>query len=239
MRDQKKINEERYKRCREEHLCLWCGKPLDREGALCSECIEKSRQRTKAYKQYYISMGICPVCRKRKVTPGYKSCMVCREQKAMKRMMNKADPEQKKAQSIKRKEIRIERIANGICVTCGKNKAEKGFKTCAECRKKVRKYRQIYISKYQLSDRALWVSQGRCERCGSYDLQEGTKLCRKCYQQSAEALEKARSVVQKHRADARAAQEAAELQMSNELKIQFKPRTIWERKNQKAGQTNE
>lgn len=239
MRDQKKINEERYKRCREEHLCLWCGKPLDREGSLCSACVEKSKQRSKAYKQYYLSMGICPVCRKRKVTPGFKSCVVCRDNKAMKRMANKADPEKQKAQSIKRKKIRIERIENGICVVCGKQKAEKGFKTCPECRKKHKRYRKLYITKYQLSDRALWVSQGRCERCGSYDLQEGKKLCKTCYNNSLKSLEKGRSVVQKHRAEARAAQEAAELQMSAELKIQFRPRTIWERKNQKAGQTNE
>ena len=243
MSDQKKLNEERYKRCRENHLCLWCGKPLDREGSLCEACAEKSRQRTKTYKQYYLSMGICPTCRKRKVTPGFKSCVVCRDKKAMKRLAYKAEPEKQKEQSIKRKEIRAERIANGICVVCGKREAEKGFKTCPDCRKKSKQYRKLYVTKYQLSDRALWVSQGRCERCGSYDLQEGTKLCKTCYKNSIEALEKARSVVQKHRADARAAQEAAELQMSNELKIQFKPRTIWERKLQKLEreqrQTNE
>ena len=227
MRDQKEINRELYQKRREEKLCLWCGKPLDREGALCQSCVEKSRQRTKAYKEYYLNMGICPYCRKRKLTPGYKSCLHCREKNALMRL-GKKDPEQARQRSIYRKSKRIER-------------AEQGFKTCPECLRKQKKYRHIYVSKYQLSDRALWVSQGRCERCGSYDLQEGTKLCKEHYKQVCEALEKGREVSLGNKAAARAAQEAAELQKSHELMIQFKPRTMTERKQLKEqrGKTKE
>lgn len=229
MRDQKEINKEMYDKRRAEKLCLWCGKPLDREGALCKACIDKSRSRTKAYREYYLSMGICPICRKRKVSIGYKSCVICRENKALRRMKLK-DPLYAEAESRKRKEMRIERAEKGLCTSCGKNKAERGFKTCHECRKRNTKYRHMYITKYQLSDRALWVSQGRCERCGSYDLQEGTKLCKNHYKQVCEALTKAREVSLGNKAALRAEREAAELQKSSELKIQFRPRTIAERK---------
>ncbi len=232
MRDQKEINKEMYDKRRAEKLCLWCGKPLDRDGVLCQACAEKSRTRTKAYKEYYLNMGICPYCRKRKLTPGYKSCVVCRENKALRRMKSK-DPEKAKQRSIYRKSKRAERIDQGLCTVCGKRKAEQGFKTCPECRRNQKKYRHIYVSKYQLSDRALWVSQGRCEHCGSYDLQEGTKLCKKHYMMSCEALAKAREVSLGNKAAVRAAQEAAELQKSHELRIQYKPRTMADRKQLK------
>ena len=232
MRDQKEINKEMYDKRRAEKLCLWCGKPLDRDGVLCQACAEKSRTRYRLNREYYLKMGVCPYCRKRKVTPGRKSCLPCRENAAMKHG-SRSHPDLAKQKSIYRKSKRIERLEKGLCTVCGKREAEPGFKTCADCRRRQKKYRHIFVSKYQLSDRSLWVSQGRCERCGSYDLQEGTKLCKEHYKQVCEALEKGREVSLGNKAAARAAQEAAELQKSHELRIQYKPRTMADRKQLK------
>ena len=225
---------------RKNKLCLWCGKPLDRDGALCTACARKSNERTKAYKDYYLRIGVCPVCRKRKVTPGYKSCYPCREKISLRKKKIYSDPIKKEQRLQARKEKRAKLVEEGICTNCGKNKAEKGFRTCPDCRKKAKNYRKLYVTKYQLSDRALWVSQGRCERCGNDDLQEGTKLCKKCYAHSLAALEKGRAVVIQHRAEERAKQEAIEAQKMQEVKKMFHPRSIWERRNteNKQGENN-
>jgi len=233
MRDQKESMKKLYAQRREKNLCLWCGKPLDRDGVLCSECTSKNRQHSKERRDYLLRIGICPICGKRKITEGYKSCLICRESSAM-RMKQQKSEQQKEKKSQYQKELRKERAKQGLCTSCGINKPEPGFKTCPECRRRKRNYRHMYVSKYQLSDRALWVSQGKCERCGSDDLQEGTKLCKEHYKQACEALAKGREVCFSNRAKARAEQEAAELRKSHELMIQFKPRTIYERKQQKA-----
>lgn len=232
MKDQKKTNQEMYAKRRKEKLCLWCGKPLDREGSLCIECNEKNKERSKANKDYYLKMGICPYCRKRKITSGYKSCFPCREQISLKRKQESADPERKGLLLQREKEKRKERLKNGLCTKCGKNKPENGYRTCAECRRKVKKYRKTYITKYQLPDRALWKDQGRCSRCGAEEQYEGFTLCKKCYEQSVAALEKARSTVFRHRAEERARQEEIEAQKQIEVKKMFHPRSIWERRNE-------
>lgn len=232
MKDQKKTNQKMYAKRRKEKLCLWCGKPLDREGSLCIECNEKNRERSKANKDYYLKMGICPYCRKRKITAGYKSCFPCREKKRIYRRQKQNDPEQNQKMLQRRKEIREDRFRNGLCTSCGKNKPENGYRTCAECRRKVKKYRKTYITKYQLPDRALWKDQGRCSRCGAEEQYEGFTLCKKCYEQSVAALEKARSTVFRHRAEERARQEEIEAQKQIEVKKMFHPRSIWERRNE-------
>ena len=241
MKEQKDINKERYDRLREEHRCLWCGKPLDREGSLCVSCNEKGKKRTKANKKYYLQIGICPTCRKRKVSPGYKSCLPCREAKRLSRR-NGANPEQYERTLEQKRAKRVFRAENGLCTVCGKPNREAGeWHTCPECRKKQRDYRKMYVLKNQLPDRALWKDQGRCSRCGADEQYNGFTLCRKCYEQSAVALEKARAVVFKHRADERAKQEAIEAERIRETKRMFHPRTMIERRktNDKEGSEKE
>ena len=231
MKDQKKINQDLYAKRREERLCLWCGKPLDREGVLCRACADKDKERSKANKEYYLQIGICPLCRKRKVDVGYKSCLACREKISLKNKENRQDPE-KRAQILERaKEKRQKRIDSGLCTICGKNKPENGYRTCEACRKKHRRYRKIFITKYQLSDRALWKDQGKCARCGADEQYNGFSLCRKCYEQSTEALERARETVFRHRREERERLEALEAEKMREVKKMFHPRTMEERRN--------
>lgn len=165
------------------------------------------------------------------MTPGYKSCVPCRLKFSAKSKQDWGDSKKKEHYRQKKKELRQKRIEAGVCTKCGKNMAEPGFRTCIDCRKSMRNYRKIYITKYQLSDRALWKDQGRCSRCGADEQYEGFSLCKKCYMQSVEALEKGRNTVLKHRAEERARLEAIEAQKQIEVKKMMHPRTIAERRN--------
>ena len=231
MRDQKEINKKMYAKRREEKLCLWCGKPLDRDGVLCVECNNKNNERSRASKEFYLQIGVCPYCRKRKTTSGHKTCLPCREKISLRHKMNLLDPDKKERIRKKERDKRKRRLEEGLCTKCGKNKAETGYHPCSECRKKIRNYRKAYVSKYQLPDRALWKDQGKCARCGADEQYNGFSLCRKCYEQSTEALERARETVFRHRREERERLEALEAEKMREVKKMFHPRTMEERRN--------
>lgn len=214
-------------------MCLWCGKPLDREGSICIDCARKSRERSRERREYFIKIGICPTCGKNKIEPPYKSCHVCRE-KSARHARDNVNENRTTYQTMYQRKKRKKFAEAGLCTVCGKNVPEKGFATCLECRKKQRKYRKIYITKYQLSNRDLWKAQGRCARCGSEDLHDGTTLCEKCYENSVKALEKARAVSLGNRYAARAKREEENSKKMKELKIRFKPRTMQEQRRQKG-----
>lgn len=230
MSKQSEYQQQLCKTRKENNLCVWCGKPLDREGAICQACANKSKERSKERRDYLLKIGVCPVCGKRPITTGgYKSCVVCRTH-ASDREKNLRTKEKSEHLSIYYKQKRTARESQGLCTVCGKNKAEPGFKTCLDCRKKKRKYNHIYVTKYTLSDRELWKGQGRCARCGSEDMHEASVLCEKCYQNSCKALEKARAVSLGNKAKKRAEQEEAVLRKSHELMEQFKPKTLWDQR---------
>lgn len=230
MSKQTEYQRQLYKSRKENNLCLWCGKPLDREGTICQACANKSKERSKERRDYLLKRGICPVCGKREISEGgYKSCLVCRSH-ASDREKNLRTKEKSEYLSIYYKKKRNDREANGLCTICGKNPPERGFKTCLDCRKKKRKYQHIYVTKYTMADRELWKGQGLCARCGREDLHEGSVLCERCYQNSVKALEKARAVSLGNKAKKREEQEAAVLKRSHELMEQFKPKTLWEQR---------
>lgn len=233
MKDRNEYQRQLYEKRREENVCLWCGKPLDREGSICSECAEKSRTRAKERRDYLLRRGLCPYCGKNKIDPPYKSCTNCRE-KILRRSKEGRTEKRKQYDSMYRKKKREQYADAGLCTICGKNVPEKGFTTCIECRKKQRKYRKVYVTKYQLSDRDLWKDQGLCARCGSEGLHEGTTLCEKCYENSVKALEKARAVSLGNKYAKRAEREEKEREKERELKQRFKPRTLYEQKKQKG-----
>lgn len=83
---------------KEQHKCTRCGKQDAYTLAgrsYCYECCEydrkctrsesarenhKARQREKYHK--CVELGICPICKKREATDGYKNCPTCRSKKA-------------------------------------------------------------------------------------------------------------------------------------------------------------
>lgn len=109
--------------------------------------------------RYYQDRGRCPQCHgKRLVTPGYKSCEVCRER------------------GKKRYAERCEKLRKaGVCIRCGKPKAEDRT-LCPDCLKYKTKYsiKQSHDRYYSL------LEAGKCVRCGVRYAEAGHSNCRKC-----------------------------------------------------------
>lgn len=61
-------------------LCSSCGKPLDREGAICEACRVRRKENNALRRARIKEAGLCPVCGKRPMFEG-KSCAICREKK--------------------------------------------------------------------------------------------------------------------------------------------------------------
>lgn len=226
-----------YAERKEKNLCLWCGKELDREGSICQSCAEKSKQRSKVRRDYFLKIGLCPYCGKRKVDKPYKSCPVCRDN-ANERLKARYTDQQREYQRMYAKAKRLKRAEQGLCTSCGQNPADPGYKTCSDCRRKARTFNRIYKTKYQLSDRDVWKMQGVCIRCGREDVHEGTSLCEKCYAESIAALEKGRKTIQEKKEKKRAEQEIIELEKERKLKETFKPRTLWQKREDQKGSKN-
>ena len=79
MKSKKERSAELYKSRKESGLCPRCGKPLDRNGHYCSECLEKEREYRSETKKFCKENGICPVCHKEKLYGDEKQCILCRE----------------------------------------------------------------------------------------------------------------------------------------------------------------
>jgi site-specific DNA-cytosine methylase len=66
---QKEISHNCYIRRKENGLCPRCGKPLDRTGYYCSDCLKKNNEREKEFREWCKEYKICPQYRIRKLTP--------------------------------------------------------------------------------------------------------------------------------------------------------------------------
>lgn len=80
--------------------------------------------------------------------------------------------------AIRRAEIYAERKSKGICVCCGKQKAEQGKIKCLTCKENQREY--------QKKSRELFDSLGICVRCGKEKQAIGFKMCPECIEKSNE-----------------------------------------------------
>jgi predicted amidophosphoribosyltransferase len=61
---QKEISHNCYIRRKENGLCPRCGKPLDRTGYYCSDCLKKNNEREKEFREWCKEYKICPQCKK-------------------------------------------------------------------------------------------------------------------------------------------------------------------------------
>ena len=222
--------EERYKQRRANGQCLWCGKPLDRNGSVCTICLRKGNARANERRKYLLILGICPECGKNKTTPPFKSCVACRKKRAMVARM-RADSDYGR---VYKKTVYDKRREQGLCVHCGKSPSDPGMVTCSKCRKKQREYRQTYIRKGEASNKDIWRYSGKCSRCGKNELYDGTSLCESCYNTACANLIKARAAQAEKRAKEREERDAAIKEMNERLKKQNRPRTMHEQRLQKS-----
>lgn len=102
-------------------------------------------------RNFYISIGICPECRKNRLFGDERSCIECKAKKAVynKTYHSKHAERDKNKCSDYNKKVYRDRIGKGICTRCGKRKAEPMRKKCRLCLDKdarVQRLRRDYVT---------------------------------------------------------------------------------------------
>lgn len=175
---------ERRKRAkrRREKLCTYCGKPVDRNGRLCSSCLAEAEDYNQKRRDLLKSLGLCIRCGKYEIFEHEKYCPECKAK------MAEADSKRDKDTKNKNEKERRNRLkAKGICPDCGKNKPEPGYITCRDCLDK-RKKRKLRKGKPNV--RAEWDAELRCVQCGNPNRVPGKKVCEDCYRTRIDAIKK-------------------------------------------------
>ena len=163
-----------------EGLCTECGKPLDRDGKLCTACKEKVYNKQRQRYEFYKSSGICPICGVNIIFEHESACPEC---KAKRQTRAEANREHYRAYL---KRVREERVKNGLCAMCGKPTVDGKYR-CPECKAKLKQYARKRPKKYVKEN---WSSDGRCAICGGEPLVKGKRVCEKCYLRLLNSIEK-------------------------------------------------
>ena len=132
---QKERSAKFYHNRKENGLCPRCGKPLDREGYYCSECLGKVRIYNRKTKEFYRKHNLCSVCGKNSVPKDERTCPECRAKRENRKKELTKEQRIRYGRNFRKnqKNIYKERVEKGICTRCGKRKASSGKKKCAIC----------------------------------------------------------------------------------------------------------
>lgn len=185
---QKEINERLYRRRKENGLCPRCGRPLDREGHYCSECLEKAMGYQRRNREFYRKNHLCTECGKNAVPNGEKTCPECRAKAQESRKPLTREQKARYGERFRKQQNLLykERLRSGICARRGKRKATNGYVTCAICRNKNADLKRI---RSKTSPRSERVQNGLCYFCDN-PVKTGYKVCEKHYQMSVENVKK-------------------------------------------------
>ena len=134
--------------------CVDCPNSTEFGMRYCSECLSKARERSDARYETMKHDRQCKFCLRPIGNLKGIYCQECGE---------------------KRKKKISQRKAEGICVTCGKEKAAKTTQ-CDRCH-------QAYVKNCQLR-RTCWEASGLCPKCGKEDSIEG-RTCSTCVLKNA------------------------------------------------------
>ena len=173
----------------ENKICVKCSNPVDRDGVLCSECLEKQNTEKRADYKFYIGIGICPRCRRNRILGQERSCPECRAYEAnyMSKVRSKNREEYNKKMREYRRELTVKRKAQGMCTRCGKREAETGYSTCSICRIKSTTYKRNKYGHPNRSEERLEL--GICYFCDN-PVKPGLKVCEYHHNQNIEASKK-------------------------------------------------
>lgn len=139
----------------------------------------------KSDREFYKSIGICPVCGKNKLYGDEKACPECRAYSAN-LMASKRAGNRDTYNSYQRdysKSLYQRRKEQGICVRCGKRKANTGETRCLVCKTHMQKIRPPQDKREQRR------IAGTCYFCGAEPL-KGMKVCKEHYEISMHNLSK-------------------------------------------------
>lgn len=167
-------DKERYQDLKDRGICVYCKTAPAEDGkTTCRVCREKQRKQTAEKRAALRKLGICTECGSRRVYGDEKICPECAARKYASNLKQKRDPE-KEHQYHKERQKKLKE--KGICVKCGKRKAEDGKTRCGICnaleRQRVKKYRGQGI------DRSERPAYGMCYFCGK-QISSG-KICLEC-----------------------------------------------------------
>lgn len=77
-----KYSRQRYEVRKASNLCVLCGKPLDREGVVCTACNSKRTAYGRELYKKLQAVGVCPRCGKNLLYGDEKSCVECKAKSA-------------------------------------------------------------------------------------------------------------------------------------------------------------
>ena len=186
---QKEISHNCYIRRKENGLCPRCGKPLDRIGHYCTNCLKKSNEYSREVREWCKQNGICPECKKNKLFGDEHICPECLARKAMYRANNPTLDEKRKENNERlkkqQKTLYQQRKEQGICTRCGKRPAVKSKAKCAVCLKKdAQVHRKQYYDKIDIKEYR--KANNLCYHCGNPIDRETGQLCQSCWEKCRE-----------------------------------------------------
>lgn len=151
-------------------------------------------------RQFYITIGICPVCNKNALYGEEKRCPECRAKDAEYHEKKYRDPEQRQKiiqiNAESRKKRKQYRREHGVCIECGKRKPKEGIATCSVCRERINKKKR---ERYQNATlRKEWIANGKCFLCGA-ECETGYKVCSKHHQMYIDNAQSEASVAHRKR----------------------------------------
>lgn len=118
---------------------------------------DKAKAHEKAYKKelyhWYRDHGICFECKRRDAEPGRMLCAACKRERALRAEHRDPGGEKRKAY-LRERYARLK--AEGLCVDCGRRKAQEGHVHCARCLKKKQELREVARIK-----KRIWQKEGR------------------------------------------------------------------------------
>lgn len=188
----KEIKEKSVIRRKDNHLCINCGKPLDREGYYCSSCLYIKRENRRKDKEFYTSHGICYRCRKEPIYGDETICPECSAKEYANTLKSRERLGREHYNKVHRewaKKHYQESVKNGICYRCGKRPADGGYKSCGICRNKNGEYKRIRYQANVKISREKRTQMGMCYFCDA-PVKAGYKVCEKHWKMNVEKRRK-------------------------------------------------
>lgn len=152
---------------------------------------------------WYKSIGICPVCKKKRAARNHVMCLECISDRAeiSRKQREKWTPERRKAESRRavenKRKRRERRKADGLCVECGKRPPKEGRIRCGIClHKHAEHMKRLYRSK-ERKPRELFYDHNKCWICCDEAL-PGKRVCAEHMKMCVDNLSKAHHDNTKH-----------------------------------------
>lgn len=173
------MNKERYRILKKNKICVRCEKKqAESERVMCSQCLEKERNRVSENRRALVNLGFCPRCGKNRLFGEEKMCIECREK------MYKYNKQHRSTKTYNYTQIRKQ---NGLCIKCGKREPVSGKTKCMTCAYKERmRARDYRIRKGIDAGRSERPYYGKCYFCGE-KINSG-KICEKCKEKAIKNL---------------------------------------------------